>query len=177
MSKQSRTLITLAIAVAVLFSCKGKEKAAEPEAFSFVIYPGARYLGQLTEMTKGAHTIANPSNEPPATAIFDTEATVEEVAQHFAKKYGYGEIVEQPAGGAPLNATWRTGDLAADAKAIAPLLEQLHTGTDISQAKGTYRAADLRSKPPTRPRVTIQRPYFDVLTSKVVDRTLILMSQ
>ena len=33
---------------------------------------------------------------------------------------------------------------------------------------GTYRAADIAAKP-HRPRVTVQRPYFDVLTSKVVE--------
>ena len=176
MSKQTRTLLTLVIAVAILFSCKGKEKAAEPEAFSFVIYPGSRYLGQLTETTKRAHTVANPSTEPPATAIFDSEATLEQVAGYYAGEYGYGEIVEQPPGGAPVNASWRNGDLAADAQAIAPLLTQLNIPTDVSKATGSYRAADIAAKP-HRPRVTIQRPYFDVLTSKVVDRTLILMSQ
>jgi hypothetical protein len=29
---------------------------------------------------------------------------------------------------------------------------------------------------PNRPRVTIQRPYFDVVNSQVVDRTIILMA-
>lgn len=176
MSRQSRTLITIIIAVAMLFSCKGKEKPAETDVFSFVVYPGSRYLGQLTDTTKQAHKVANPAIEPPATAIYDTEASVEEVARHYAKEYGYGEIVEPPAGSPPLNATWRTGDLATDAQAIAPLLQKMNLPTDVSKAQGTYRAAELVAKP-NRPRVTIQRPYFDVLTSQVVDRTLILMSR
>jgi hypothetical protein len=176
LSRQSRTLITIIIAVAMLFSCKGKEKPAEPDVFSFVVYPGSRYLGQLTDTTKQAHKVANPAIEPPATAIYDTEASVEAVARHYATEYGYGEIVEPPAGSPPLNATWRTGDLATDAQAIAPLLQKMNLPTDVSKAQGTYRAAELVAKP-NRPRVTIQRPYFDVLTSQVVDRTLILMSR
>lgn len=160
----------------MLFSCKGKESAAESDVFSFEIYPGARYLGQLTETTKQAHKVANPSIEPPATAIYDTEAPLEEVARHYAEKYGYGEILEAPAGSPPLNATWRSGELSTDAQAIAPLLQKMNLPTDVSKAQGTYRAAELVAKR-NRPRVTIQRPYFDVLTSQVVDRTLILMSR
>lgn len=176
MSRQSRTLITIILGVAMLFSCKGKESAAEADVFSFVVYPGARYLGQLTETTKQAHKVGNPSIEPPATAIYDTEAPVEEVARYYAKEYGYGEVIEPPAGSPPLNATWRTGELSTDAQGIAPLLRQMNLPTDVSKAKGAYRAAEIAAKR-NRPRVTIQRPYFDVLTSQVVDRTLILMSR
>ncbi|MFP5245982.1 MAG: hypothetical protein ACLGH0_04760, partial [Thermoanaerobaculia bacterium] len=74
------------------------------------------------------------------------------------------------------NAYYRAGDLAADAKAIEPLLKQMNLPTDVSKASGTYKAADIAPRP-NRPRVTVQRPYFDVTTSQVVDRTLILMSR
>lgn len=176
MSRQSRTLITIILAIAMLFSCKGTEKAAEPEAFSFVRYPGARYLGQLTDTTKAAHKVSNPSIEPPPTAIYDTDASLEDVARHYATAYGYGEVIVPPAGSPPLNATWRTGELSTDVQSIAPLLQQMNLPTDVSKATGSYRAADIAPKR-NRPRVTIQRPYFDVLTSQVVDRTLILMSR
>jgi hypothetical protein len=176
LSRQSRTLITVVLALAMLFSCKGKEKPAEPEVFSFVTYPGARYLGQLTEATKKAHTVLNPSVEPPPTAIYDTDAPVEQVAQHYADAYGYGEIIEAPAGSPPLNASWTTGELSKDVQAIAPLLAQMNMQTDVSKATGTYRAAFIAPKK-NRPRVTVQRPYFDVITSQVVDRTMILMSR
>jgi hypothetical protein len=48
--------------------------------------------------------------------------------------------------------------------------------TDVTRAQGKYKAADIEPKP-NRPRVTVQRPYFDVTNSQVVDRTLILMSR
>jgi hypothetical protein len=41
---------------------------------------------------------------------------------------------------------------------------------------GAYRAAEIDPKP-NRPRVTIQRPYFDASTSQTVDRTLIMMTR
>jgi hypothetical protein len=39
-----------------------------------------------------------------------------------------------------------------------------------------YKAAQIEPRP-NRPRNTIQRPYFDVTTSQVVDRTMILMAR
>jgi hypothetical protein len=171
-----RLLLAVLLVLTTFLACKGKEDYAQPEAFSFVVYPGARYLGQLTDATKAAHKVINPSQEAPPTAIYDTDATVEQVAQYYVKEYGYGEIVEQKPGAAAVNASWRNGDLSADVKAIEPLLKQMNMTTDVSKAVGTYRAADLAPQP-NRPRVTISRPYFDVLTSQVVDRTLILMAR
>ena len=68
------------------------------------------------------------------------------------------------------------GDLQTDAKGIETLIPKLKLLTDITKAVGQYKAADIEPKP-NRPRVTIQRPYFDVTTSQVVDRTLILMAK
>ncbi|HET7433911.1 MAG TPA: hypothetical protein VFN10_04265, partial [Thermoanaerobaculia bacterium] len=65
---------------------------------------------------------------------------------------------------------------AADVTAIAPLLKQRNMPTDTTKAQGSYKAADIEPRP-NRPRVTVQRPYFDVTTSQVVDKTLILMSR
>jgi hypothetical protein len=48
--------------------------------------------------------------------------------------------------------------------------------TDVTKASGSYKAAEIAPRP-NRPRVTVQRPYFDVTTSQVVDRTLILMTR
>lgn len=180
MSKTTRTLLSALLVLTSLFiACKGEEEYAEPEAFSFVVYPGSRYLGQLTEKTKEAHKIINPAQEPPATAIYDTDAPVEQVADYYAKQYGYNEIAPSAptdtAAPKP-NAYYRTGDVAADQKAIEAIIKQLNLGTDISKAQGQYRAADIAARP-NRPRVTIQRPYFDVTTSQMVDKTLILMSR
>lgn len=182
MSRNTRILLSallLLIATLTFIACRGEEELAEPEAFSFVVYPGSRYLGQLTENTKAAHRVINPAAEPPPTAIYDTDAPIEQVAEYYSKQYGYKEVSADET--ANLSATkpparYRSGDLQADAKAIEAIIKQMNLPTDISKAQGPYKAADIEPRP-NRPRVTVQRPYFDVLTSQVVDRTLILMSR
>ena len=172
-------LAALLIAASILAACRGEEEYAEPEAFSFVVYPGSRYLGQLTEATKQAHKTLNPNSEPPPTAIYDTEAPVEQVAEFYAREYGYDGVATDATNSlsaAKPPAYYRTGDLAADVKAIEELLRNMNMPTDVSKAQGMYKAADIQPRP-NRPRVTVQRPYFDVTTSEVVDRTLILMSR
>ena len=180
MSKHRYTLIaTLLVLTAVFVACSNEEEYAEPEAFSFVVYPGSRYMGQLTENIKSAHKIIDPSKEPPPTAVYDTDAPLEQVAQYYATQYGYKEIAPDITNN--LSATkppayYRAGDLAADHKEIEPLIRKMNLATDLSKAVGSYRGAEIAPRP-NRPRVTISRPYFDVTTSQVVDRTLILMSR
>lgn len=180
MFKHLRTLVSvLIVAVAVFTACKGEEEYAEPEAFSFVVYPGARYMGGLTENIKAAHKILNPAQEPPPTAVYDTDAPLEQVTKYYADQYGYKEIAPDQSN--TLSATkppayYRAGDFATDMKQIEGLIKQMNLQTDVSKAVGTYKAAEIAPRP-NRPRVTISRPYFDVTTSQVVDRTLILMSR
>lgn len=180
MPKYARHLLSALLVLAVVFTaCKGEEEYTEPEAFSFVVYPGARYLGQLTETTKQAHRTMNPQQEPPPTAIYDSDAPVEQVAEYYAKQYGYPPVapdVTNNLSSVKPNAYYRSGELGGDAKAIADLLKKMNLQTDVSKAAGVYKAADIAPRP-NRPRVTVQRPYFDVMTSQVVDRTLILMSR
>lgn len=180
MSRSKRNLLSaLLLLTAVFAGCKGKEEFAEPEAFSFVVYPGSRYLGQLTETTKNAHRTLSPGNEPPPIAIYDTDAPLEQVSEFYAKEYGYKEIapdVTNNLSAAKPPAYYRTGDLQSDAKSIEELLRKMNMPTEVPKAQGTYRAADISPRP-NRPRVTVQRPYFDVTTSQVVDRTLILMTR
>lgn len=180
MSRTTKNALTaLLLLTAVFAGCKGKEEFAEPEAFSFVVYPGSRYLGQLTETFKNAHRTMSPGQEPPPIAVYDTEAPVEQVAEFYAKEYGYKEVAPDQTNNlsaAKPPAFYRTGDLQTDTKAIEELLKKMNMPTDISKAQGSYRAADILPRP-NRPRVTVQRPYFDATTSTVVDRTLILMTR
>ena len=180
MSSHTKKLLSALLVLTAIFAgCKGKEEFAEPEAFSFVVYPGSRYLGQLSETTKNAHRTMSPGTEPPPIAIYDTDAPVEQVAEYYAKEYGYKEIAADQTNNlsaAKPPAYYRTGDLHADAVAIEDLLKKMNMPTDVSKAQGAYRAADILPRP-NRPRVTVQRPYFDATTSTVVDRTLILMAR
>ncbi len=177
MSKISRLLLVLLLVSTAVLGCR-KEKSAE-EAFRFVVYPGARYLPHLTELTKQAHKIIKPSEEPPPTAIYDTDASVDDVANFYVKSYGYPAIAPEETSNlssARRPAYRRSGDLQTDTKAIESLLPKLNLQTDVSKAVGKYNAVEIAPKP-SRPRVTVQRPYFDAITSQVVDRTLILMSR
>ncbi|HEX8171520.1 MAG TPA: hypothetical protein VF824_13355 [Thermoanaerobaculia bacterium] len=180
MSTRSRLLLSLLVVLAALFtSCKGEEEYAEPEAFSFVIYPGSRYLGPLTDTTKQAFRTMSEGQEPPPVAVYDTDAPVEQVAEFYAKEYGYKEVAPDATNNlsaAKPQAYYRAGDLATDQHNIQPLLEKMNLKTDASKAVGSYKAAEIAPRP-NRPRVTIQRPYFDVTSSQVVDRTLILMAR
>lgn len=159
--------------------CGKEDEYAEPETFSFVVYPGSRFLGKMTEVTRQAHKVLKPNEEPPPVAIYDTDASVEEVATFYAKAYGYATVAPDATNNmstvAP-KAYYRTGDLGADAKSISSLLPKLGLTTDLTKAVGAYKAAEIAPRP-NRPRVTVQRPYFDETTSQVVDKTIILMSR
>ncbi len=111
--------------------------------------------------------------------IYDTDASVDEVATFYARAYGYAGVAPDATNNlsaAKPAAYYRTGDLATDTKAIEPLLPKLNLHTDVSRAAGSYKAAEIAGKA-NRPRVTVQNPYFDVTTSQVVPRTMILMAR
>jgi hypothetical protein len=180
MNRASRLLLAvLLVALAVFAACKG-EKEEEQEQFTFVVYPGARFLPHLTDLMKQAHKLITPNDpEAPQIQIYDTDASVDDVANFYVKAYGYGSIAPDATNNlsaAKPPAYRRTGDLLADQKAAEPLFPKLNLHPDISKASGTYNAVEIAPKM-TRPRVTIQRPYFDLTTSQQVNRTLVLMSR
>jgi len=174
-----RALAVAMIAALALAGCKNeKAEHYEGQAFSFTVYPGAQYVAALTELDKRAATAQKPNEPPPPIAIYDTDAPLDTVAAWYAKSYGYEKIASDATNNlsaAKPPAYYRVGDLQADVKAIEPLLRQLNVGADISKAQGKYRAVEIESKS-SRPRVTLQRPYFDVTKSQVIDRTMILMA-
>ena len=178
MSKHKIFLLFVLAAVAVA-GCKGEKKTTELETFQFTIYPGSRYLQQVTEVFKQAKKASDPTGEIPPIAVYDTDAPVDTVAQYYAKAYGYPNVAPDATNNLSAvkpPAYYRTGDLGADARGADPIIKKLGLHTDVSKAAGTYRAAEI-SRKPNRPQVTVQRPYFDVTTSQVVDRTIILMAR
>jgi len=173
----SRPLAIVLIAAAAFIGCSKEKPTSEGTTFAFVVYPGAKYLSQLTDLFKQAHKVIKPAEEPPATAVYDTDAPLEDVANYYAQSYGYGKVAADATNNlsaARPAAYYRTGDLSGDTKATQDIMQKVGVKADISKAVGTYKAAELEAKP-NRPRVTIQRPYFDPTRSVVVDRTLILM--
>src|SRR6184192_3823993 len=173
MNKCIRVAAILMVLTATLPGCRREKKSAseEPATFTFTVYPGSRYLAPLTELDKRAAATLKPNETPPPIAIYDTDASLDAVANFYANSYGYTKVAADATNNlsaARPPAYYRNGDLAADNKAIEPLLKQLKVPIDISKAQGKYRAVEIESKM-NRPRVTIQRPYFDVINSQVVD--------
>ena len=181
MSRVSRAVAVAALALLAFASCHKEKKAApapEPETFSFVVYPGAQYLQELTDLDKRAASTAKPNEPVPPLAIYDTDAPLDTVADYYVKQYGYAKIAPDATNNfsaARPQAYYRAGDLHEDVVPIQDLLKKLGVNTDVTKAQGKYRAVEIASKQ-NRPRVTIQRPYFDVLKSQVIDRTMILMA-
>jgi hypothetical protein len=175
------TVVALAVTALTTAGC-GKEKkneSTEPEAFSFTIYPGSRYLAQLTDLWKQARKISMPNEDVPPTALYDTDAPIDKVAEFYAQSYGYDKVAPDATNNlssAKPPAYYRAGELAKDVAAIIPITQKLSVKVDVSKAVGIYRACEIDPKP-NRPRVTIQRPYFDVTTSQTVDRTLVMMTR
>jgi len=180
MNRVSRLLLVLLlISLAAFVACKG-EKGEEQDQFTFVVYPGARYLPHLTDLIKQADKVIKPNDpEAPQVAIYDTDASVDDVANFYVKAYGYGSIAPDATNNlsaAKPPAYRRSGDLLADQKGAEPLFPKLNLHPDLSKASGSYNAVEIAPKT-NRPRVTVQRPYFDLTTSQQVNRTLILMSR
>jgi MoaA/NifB/PqqE/SkfB family radical SAM enzyme len=155
-----------------------EQRGVDSDGFRFVTYPGARELPQITELTKQAHRTIAPGTEPPPTAVYDTDSPLDDVVAFYLETYGYREgVSDAPRNpSAPPRAYRRGGDLNVDLSAIESLLPRLNLQTDLSRAIGSYQAVEISPKS-NRPRVTVQRPYFDVTTSEVVDRTFILMAR
>lgn len=167
--------ILVLVLIAGAAGCTKEQESNGQDTFSFIVYPGSRYLGKITEVQREAHKVLKPNEEPPPIAVYDTDAPMEDVANFYAKAYGYGSVSPDNLMSKPPAAYYRGGDLS-EVKSVMPLLEKLHLNADLSKAVGTYKAAEIARKP-NRPQVTIQRPYFDVTTSQVVNKTIILMQR
>ena len=151
---------------------------AQAKGYNFIVYPGSRFLAELTEMVKKAHFVIVPTDkEAPATAIYDTDAPLEDVATFYAKQYGYGKVAPDVTGNlssAKPPAYYTSGDLHADELTVKPILDKMNVQVDYSKAKGKYRGANIDAQP-NRPHVTLSRPYFDTVSQKVIDRTMIML--
>jgi hypothetical protein len=183
-SKLTR-LLALALVVVAIAGCR-KEKSlseyetagAQSKGYNFVVYPGARYLPELTELVKKAHfTIVPTDKEAPQTAIYDTDASLEDVANFYARQYGFGKVAPDETGNLSAvkpPAYYRSGDLHADQVSVKPILDKMKLNIDVNKAQGKYRGANIDAQP-NRPHVTLTRPYFDLTRQQVVDRTQIML--
>ena len=126
MTRTSR-LLAAAVLIALIAAGCSKEKkneSNEPESFAFTIYPGSRYLAQLTDVWKQAHKVMRPGDDIPPIAIYDTDAPIDKVAEFYAQSYGYNKVAPDATNNlssAKPPAYYRTGELATDVSAIVPI--------------------------------------------------------
>ena len=153
MTKVARLLLAASLIAIVVAGCGKEKKTAEQEAFSFTIYPGSRYLAQLTDLWKQAHRVLKPNEDVPPIAIYDTDAPLDKVAEFYAQSYGYNKVAPDATNNlssAKPPAYYRTGDLAKDVAGIVPVAQKLNLKLDPSKAMGAYRAAEIDPKPNRR---------------------------
>jgi hypothetical protein len=182
-----RALLIALLVILLLPACR-RERAVQPlsdyesadvqaKAFNFQIYPGARFLEEQTDLLRRAHFAMNPdAKEAPPMALYESDAPLEQVAQFYGEKYGY-RIADNMANDFKTvkpQAYYTTGTLEQDIEGVKGLANKLELNTDFEKAQGAYRAAYF-SPQVTLPRVSLQRPWFNSLSSEVVDSTLIVM--
>jgi hypothetical protein len=173
-----KLLIPALVAMALLCGCN-RERAgiAATGADSFPVYPGSQYLPDLTELFRKAGTVTSTRGSVPPQVLYDTDASLEDVASYYSKQNGFPSVAPSDApatGGTKPGAFYRTGDLNDDTRAIEPIIRKLNLTVDVAKATGKYRGAHI-SGDARHPRVTLSRPYFDPTKSQVVNRTLIIM--
>ena len=147
-------------------------------AFNFQVFPNSTFNKAQTDLLRRAHFVLQPTaKEAPPIAVYETDAAIEKVAEFYAERYGYPKVAESAANNfssVPPSAYYAPGDFANDINGLLPVLEKLGIKPDASKAVGKYRMAYIKPKE-NLPRVSINRPYFDVEKSQVVDKTLIVM--
>lgn len=180
--------LTLAMAAALLLASCGDEdlqpldpfESAELQArmYNFQVYPGARFLEKQTEVLRRAHFVMQPDAvEAPPMAMYETDAPLEEVARWYAEKYGYAEVATDEVNdfsSVKPQAYYTAGELGPDAAAIAPIVEKLGLQLTAQRISGAWRGAHI-SPTEDLPRVSLQRPYVDVVNDRTTDKTLIVM--
>lgn len=181
-----RKLFLLAVPL-LMIACGGREESTmnpyetadvQAAAYDFQIFPKAEFLPTLTELFRKAHFVLHPgATTAPPMAAYQTDASVKEVAEFYAAKYGYPKVADNAANNfssVPPQAYYRTGDINADATGAQEIYGKLGLKPDLTKATGTYEGAHI-NQTANYPRVTIQRPYFDPSTNAVVQKTLIIL--
>ncbi len=143
----------------------------------FPVYPGAVQRPRIARIFVNAHEILNRDDPREIDLmVLDSAASVEEVAEWYAKLYGFEVSQDQVNDFSPMppRAYLLEGNLRNDFEGIKPLLAKMGIEPEVQGVEGMYQGAHVDAVY-GRPRVSIQRPYVDPVREKLVDRTLILL--
>lgn len=134
----------------------------------FVVPPGATFLPGPTDLMRRARAVIRGSAaaDPQRVALWEIDVPLEEAAKFYVAALGGGSS-------APPAVTRSKGDFAEDEPKLAPLLAKL--GQLFTRgAHGPYVSVEISA--PGAPHVSLQRPYRDFVADRIVDRTLIVLS-
>lgn len=149
-------------------------------SMDFQVYPGSTFLEDHTEAYRRSHSIVNPqSRRIPPMAVYESADSVEEVAQFYARIYGYDRVHPNTVNDFspyPPHAYLIRGELGEATRTILPIIEQLGYESDITGVSGPFVGAQIDGID-LFPRVSLQRPWYDFITGEVRDSTMILMVQ
>ena len=163
--------------ILLLASACGQERLEKVEEYvsqdpwAELAYPGAEQRVEQEDLLRKAHFLANPSaDSAPHVEAYSTPDPLNEVAAFYARKYGYGVLPEDPTAPAHLG----SGDFADMRQSIEQIAAKLVETPDLEALKGPYRTAYFRGTG-MLPRISLQRPYFDLTRGELIDQTVIVM--
>lgn len=101
--------------------------------------------------------------------LADTDAPLDAIAEHYSAVYAAD-------GGAPVSLQRGVGDHASDEASLAPVLAKLGIRHTPCTRDCSYRWVEI-PRDGKRPSISIQRPWRNFIEDRIVDRTLITISE
>ncbi|MGK2858367.1 MAG: hypothetical protein ACSLFQ_14295 [Thermoanaerobaculia bacterium] len=140
------------------------------EVGPFLVYPGATVLVEQTELVRRARGLLEPKGGAERHLLLaDTDAPIDTIAAHFAALYATDS-------GAPVPLQTGVGDHASDEASLAPVLTKLGVRHTPCTGDCGYRWVEI-PRDGKRPSISIQRPWRNFIEDRIVDRTLITISE
>lgn len=136
----------------------------------FLVYPGATVLVEQTELVRRARGLLEPKGGAERRLLLaDTDAPIDTIAAHYAALYAVD-------GATPVPQRKGVGDHAADEASLAPVLAKLGVRHTPCTSGCGYRSVEI-PREGKRPSISIQRPWRNFIEDRIVDRTLITISE
>jgi len=125
---------------------------------------------EQTELVRRARGILEPNGGAERRLLLaETDAPIDTIAGHYAALYAAD-------GSAPLSLRRGVGDHASDEASLAPVLAKLGIRHTPCISDCGYRWVEI-PRDGKRPSISIQRPWRNFIEDRIVDRTLITISE